>query len=196
MKGVMLSRGLARRWLLALVPSGVMLSLKGPRAAAPLSPAALLLDALGAPDSLAAIGRAAIGRAAAVAGGDAGLPRTADEVAAAIIKRHAALAAKLHDRRAAAGPRRGLLPAVVAFCPAHRQQPGLRGLIAFLVARYRPVQQDDNRDDLEDEKDSIDHASSRSFSGIVSAVRMVTKPAATARGPMVEATTAGGAGYA
>ena len=112
----MLSRGLARRWLLALVPTGVMLSLKGPRAAAPLSPAALLLDALGAPDSLAAIGRAAIGRAAigravAVAGGDAGLPRTADAVAAAIIERHAALAANLHVRPAL---RRALAGAVRA----------------------------------------------------------------------------------
>jgi hypothetical protein len=102
MNGAMLSRGLARRWLLALLPTGVMLSLKGPRAAAPLSPAELLLDAVGAPDSLAAIGRAAAGRGA-------GLPGTADELAAAIIERHAALSAKLHDRRAL---RRALAEAV------------------------------------------------------------------------------------
>ena len=196
MNGVMLSRGLARWWLLALVPTGVMLSLKGARAAAPLSPAALLLDAVGAPDSLAAIGRAAIGRAAAVAGGDAGLPRTADEVVPAIIERHAALAARLHDRHAAAGARRGLLPAAVALRPAHRQQTGLRGIVALLVARHRPVQQDADGDELEDEKDSIDHASCRSFRGYASTVLRVTNSAATARRPMTESTTFGGAGYA
>jgi hypothetical protein len=116
----MLGRGLARRWLLALVPTGVMLSLKGARAAVPLSPAALIVDALGAPDSLAAIGGAAIGGAAiggaaigraAATGGGAGLPRTADEVAAAIMKRHAAVGANLYDRPAL---RRALAEAVRA----------------------------------------------------------------------------------
>lgn len=153
MNGVMPSRGLARRWLLAFVQTGVKLSLKGSRAAAPISPAKLLFYAVDASDSVAAISGAAISRAAPVAGGDAGLPRTADEVALAIIERHAALAAKLHDRRAPllASPR-ALLPAAVGFCPAHRQQPGLRGIIASLVARHRPVQQDANGDDLEDKK--------------------------------------------
>ena len=37
--------------------------------------------------------------------------------------------------------------AVVAFCPAHRQQPGLRGIIALPVARHRPIQQDTEADD-------------------------------------------------
>ncbi len=103
----MLSRRLARRWLLALVPTGAMLSIRGARAAAPPSPAELLLNALGAPDSLATIGRAAT-----VAGRDAGLRHaTAEELAAAIIERHAALGAKLHDRRAL---RRALAGAVRA----------------------------------------------------------------------------------
>ncbi len=181
---------------MALVRTGVMLSLKGARGAAPPSPAELLLDAVGPINSLAAIGRAAMGRAAAVAVGAPGLSRTADDVAFQISKRHAALAPKSHDGRAAPGARRGLLPAAITFCPAHRQQSGLRGIIVLLVARHRPVQQDANGDDLEDKKDVIDHASSRSLSGIVSAVCMVTKPAATARRPMAEATTAGGAGYA
>jgi hypothetical protein len=39
------------------------------------------------------------------------------------------------------------LPAAVGFCAAHRQQPGLRGIVALPIARHRPVQQDREADD-------------------------------------------------
>jgi hypothetical protein len=100
----MIGRGLARRAFAALLPAGLVAAVARGAPAFAAGQVELLIDALGAPDALATIGRAA-----ERLGAGAGLPTTPAEALAGLIERHSGVAAALQDRGAL---RRALVEAI------------------------------------------------------------------------------------